>query len=58
MGKNTLNKEILNLRDKLHKLLECGFFYNEEILEASYELDKLIIKYYKETNTLQRRQLI
>lgn len=34
MGKNTLNKEILNLRDKLHKLLECGFFYNEEILEA------------------------
>ncbi|MFL0197644.1 Spo0E family sporulation regulatory protein-aspartic acid phosphatase [Clostridium sp. WILCCON 0269] len=41
-------KNILEeVRDNLHTMLDSDKFTNEEILETSQQLDKLIVSYYK-----------
>ncbi|MEY7998944.1 aspartyl-phosphate phosphatase Spo0E family protein [Clostridium sp. Mt-5] len=42
-----MEKLLEELRDKLNKMLDSNKYTNEEILEVSQQLDKLIVYYYK-----------
>ena len=43
------NNSINQLRNELHKLIECEQLSSDIVQERSQELDELILLYYKQT---------
>lgn len=42
-----LNREINNLRERLYALITCNKLTDENVVECSQKLDKLILEYQK-----------